>query len=127
MWYSISSLSFSFKGQLVREPGGQNWTIRERQIDFAFNVLLRFYISWIRMFALFGFTDVLDHNYLLVNHLLLIFKNNVYNSRVNNTFSFQNLKCVISQIKCIEEAISENDLSKKRKILNKWKLIDYLF
>ena len=49
--------------------------------------------------AIFGFTDVLDHNYLLVNHLLLIFKYNIYNSRVNNTLSFQSLKCVISQIK----------------------------
>ena len=37
--------------------------------------------------AIFGFTDVLDHNFLLVNHLLLIFKHNVYNSRVNNTLS----------------------------------------
>ena len=31
-----------------------------------------------------------------------------------------------SQIKYIEEAISKNDLSKKRKNLNKWKLIDHL-
>ena len=77
--------------------------------------------------TIFGFPDVLDHNYLLVNHLLLIFKYNVYNSRVNNTLSFQNLKCVISQIKYIEETISNNDLNKKRKISNKWKLIDHLF
>ena len=47
----------------------------------------------------FGFTDIFDHNYLLINYLLLIFKCNVYNSRVNNTLSFQSLKCVISQIK----------------------------
>ena len=78
--------------------------------------------------AIFGFTDVLDHdNYFLVNHLLLIFKYNIYNSRVNNTLSFQSLKCVISQIKYIEETISNNDLNKKRKISNKWKLIDHLF
>ena len=61
-------------------------------------------------------TDVLDYNYLLVNHLLLIFKYNVYKSRVNNTLSFQNLKCVVSHIKYIEETISENDLNKKEKI-----------
>ena len=36
----------------------------------------------------FGFTDVLDHNYLLINNLLLIFKYNIYYSRVNNTLSF---------------------------------------
>ena len=77
--------------------------------------------------AIFGFTDVLDHNYLLVNHLLLIFKYNIYNSRVNNSLSLQSLKCVISQIKYIEETISNNDLNKKRKFSNKWKLIDYLF
>ena len=76
--------------------------------------------------AIFGFTHVLDHNYLLVNHLLLIFKYNIYNSRVNNTLSFQNLKCAISQIKYIEETISNNDFNRKRKISNKWKLIDHL-
>ena len=77
--------------------------------------------------AIFGFTDVLDHNYLLVNHLLLKFKCSVCNSRVNNTLSFQNLKFVISQIKYVEEKITEKDLNKKRKISNKWKLIDHLF
>ena len=76
--------------------------------------------------AIFGFTDVLDHNYLLVNHLLLIFKYNIYNSRVDNTLRLQSLRCVISQIKYIEEPISNNDLNKKRKISKKWKLIDSL-
>ena len=77
--------------------------------------------------AIFSFTDVLDHNYFLGNHLLRIFKYNIYNSRVENTLSFQSLKCVISQIKHIEETISNNDLNKKIKISNKWKLIDHLF
>ena len=65
--------------------------------------------------AKFGFTDVLDHNYLLVYTLLPIFKYNIYNSRVNNTLSFQNLKYVIYEIKCVEKTISENDLNKKGK------------
>ena len=77
--------------------------------------------------AIFGITDVLDHNYLLVNYLILTFKCNIYKSRVNNTLSFQTLRCVISQIKYIEETISNNDLNKKRTFSNKWKLIDYLF
>ena len=72
--------------------------------------------------AIFGFTDVSDHNFLLVNHLLLIFKYNIYNSRVNKSLSFQSLKCVISQIKYIEETISNNNLNS-----NKWKLIDHIF
>ena len=63
--------------------------------------------------AIFGFTDVLDHNFLLVNHSLLIFKYNIYNSGV------QSLKCVISEVKYIEETISNNNLNKKRKISNK--------
>ena len=74
-----------------------------------------------------GFTDVLDNNFLLVIHLLFIFKYNIYNSWVNNSLSFQSLKCVVSQIKYIEETISNHDLNKKRKISNKWKLIDHLF
>ena len=37
----------------------------------------------------------------------------MYNSKVNNTFSFQSLKCAIPQIKYIEQTISENDLNKK--------------
>ena len=78
---------------------------------------LRFYLSekvalpvLNRQSPIFGFTDVLGHNYLLVNHLLLIFKYNADNSSVNNTLSFQSLKCVISQIKYIEETMSENDV-----------------
>ena len=69
--------------------------------------------------TIFGFTDVSDHNFLLVNHLLLIFKYNIYNSKVNNGLSLQSLKCVIYQIKYIEETISNNDLIKKRKVSNK--------
>ena len=61
------------------------------------------------------FADVLDQNYIIVNHLLVIFECNVYNSTVNNALSFQSLKCAISQIKFIEQTISENDLNKKKK------------
>ena len=42
--------------------------------------------------AIFGFTDVSDHNFLLVNNLLLIVKYNIYNSRVNNSLSLQKIK-----------------------------------
>ena len=63
--------------------------------------------------AIFGFTNVLDQKYVIVNHLLLIFKYNMYNSRINNTLSFQSLKCAIPQIKYIEQTRSENDLTKK--------------
>ena len=77
--------------------------------------------------AAFGFVNVQDQNCLLFYHLILIFKYNIYNPRVNNNLNFQNLKYVLSEIKCIEEAISNDDINKKRKISNKWKLIDKLF
>ena len=77
--------------------------------------------------AKFGLLDVLDHNYLLVYILLPIFKYNVYNSRVNNTLSLQSLKYVISEKKYVEKTIRKNDLNKRRKKSNKWKLIDHLF
>ena len=64
--------------------------------------------------AIFGFTDVLNYNYLLVNHLLLIYKYNIYNSRVNNSLSFQTLKCIISQIKNTDAALSNNNLDNKK-------------
>ena len=64
--------------------------------------------------AIIGFADVLDQNYIMVNHFLQIFKYNVYNSRVNNTLSFQSLKFTITQIKYIEQTISENDLNNKK-------------
>ena len=75
---------------------------------------------------IYGFADVLDHSYFSENLLLLIFKYNVHNSRVSNTLSFQGLKYVIYQIKYIKETISENDLNKIRKNLNKWKLNSFL-
>ena len=40
----------------------------------------------------------------------------IYNSRVDNNLNFLGLKCVISRIKCIEEAISNDDFNKKRKV-----------
>ena len=51
--------------------------------------------------AIFGFTDVSDQNYIIVNHLLLIFKYNFNNSRVNNTVSLQSLKSALFPIKYI--------------------------
>ena len=67
--------------------------------------------------AIFGFVNVQDQNYLLFNHLPLIFKYNIHNSRVDKNLNFQSLKCVISGIKFIEEPIS-NDYFKKMVEIN---------
>ena len=66
--------------------------------------------------AIFGFVDVQDQNDLLLNHVLLMFKRNIYSSKLKNYLNFQNL---ISGIKCVEEALSNDDINKKWKILNK--------
>ena len=66
--------------------------------------------------AIFGFVDVQDQNDLLLNHVLLMFKRNIYSSRLKNYLNFQNL---ISGIKCVEEALSNDDINQKWKILNK--------
>ena len=67
--------------------------------------------------AIFGFVDVQDQNDLLLNHVLIMFKRNIYSSRLKNYLNFQNL---ISGIKCVEEALSYDDnINKKWKISNK--------
>ena len=45
--------------------------------------------------VIFGFADVQYQNYILFNHLLLIFNYNLCN--------FQSLKCFLSEIKCMEK------------------------
>ena len=137
----IKSYFISVKSPSLNIPS-VNYMMRHRSIFFTNALMHKIYgTSYDDIFqkesvtlpvlnpqsAIFGFTNVFDNNYLLVNYLLLIFKCNVWNSRVNHALSFQSLKCVISQINYIEETISENDPNKKRKLLNKWKLIDHLF
>ena len=63
----------------------------------------------------FDFVDVQDQNYIWFNHLRLIFKYNIYNSRVNNNLNLQSLRFVISGTKCIEEAICNDNSNKKKK------------
>ena len=104
-FHNVPSVSYVKKYHTIFFMNALMHKIYGTNFDYIFQKKLHYQLQC----AIFGFTDVLDHNYLLVNHLLLIFKYNVYNSRVNNTFNLQNLKFVISKIKYIEEATSEND------------------
>ena len=63
--------------------------------------------------AIFGLVEVQGQNHLLFNHMLLIFKYNINNSRVKNNLNFQSIKYVIPGIKCVEEAIGNDDINKK--------------
>ena len=69
--------------------------------------------------SIFFMNATMDKISKLVNHLLLIFKYNIYNLQVSNILSFQSLKRLISQIKYLEETTIENDLHKKWKVLSK--------
>ena len=73
--------------------------------------------------AIFGFTDTKIDNYLILNHLLLIFKFYIYKARASNYLNFYCLKSNITRIKNIEEAISKINPGSYRKFYSKWKKI----
>ena len=65
--------------------------------------------------AMFGFIDTQLENRVIINHLLLIFKFNVYKSRDLKTLNFLYLKSDIIHIRQIEE----NNIRKHRKYFKK--------
>ena len=68
--------------------------------------------------AIFGFIDIED--FKIVNHILIIFKFCIYKSRNKINLNFEYLKHRITKVKNMEEKISKNDPSKKRKFSKKW-------
>ena len=77
--------------------------------------------------AMFGFIDIQQENRVIINHLLIIFKFNVYKSRDLETLNFLHLKSDITKIKQIEENLCRNDIQKQRKYFKKWGNIINLF
>ena len=71
--------------------------------------------------AIFGFIDIED--FKIVNHILIIFKFCVYKSRNKINPNFEYLKHRITKVKNMEERISKNDPSKKRKFSKKWEIL----
>ena len=65
--------------------------------------------------AMFGFIDTKLENRVIVNHLLLIVKIDVYKSRDLKTLTFLLLKSDIIKTRQIEETLSLNDIRKQRK------------
>ena len=66
---------------------------------------------------MFGFIDTQQVNRVIINHLLFIFKFNVYKSRVLKTLIFLRLKSDIIKIRQNEENLCRNDIQKQRKYL----------
>ena len=70
--------------------------------------------------VILGHIDLSDV-YLLINHLILIYKFYIYNSRNRGYFNNEQLKAIIDKTKRIEEEISKHELKKRPKNLMKWR------
>ena len=70
--------------------------------------------------AILGHIDLSD-DYLLINHIILIYKFYIYNSRNRGYLNIEHLKAIIDKTKRIEEEISKHELKKRSKYLMKWR------
>ena len=66
--------------------------------------------------AILGHIDLSD-DYLLINHIILIYKFYIYNSRNRGYLNIEHLKAIIDKTKRIEEEISKHELKKRSKYL----------
>ena len=63
----------------------------------------------------------LSDDYLLINHLILIYKFYICNSRNRGYLNIERLKAIIDKTKRIKEEISKHELKKRSKYLMKWR------
>ena len=75
--------------------------------------------------AIFGFLNY-ENNSDIINHLLLIFKCYLFNSREHKKLSLEVLKKEIVNIYNVEKQICLNDFKKMRKFRKKWEIIGHL-
>ena len=90
--------------------------------DFISNKAL-FFPSLTPQSAILGHINVSD-DYLLINHIILVYKVYIYNSRNYNSggyLKFEQLKAIIDKTKKIEEEISKRKLKKRLEYLIKWR------
>ena len=69
--------------------------------------------------AIFSFVDISDKDYLIVNHLLLLFKNCIYNARDRKHLVFEALMKNKKNIYDIEKNLADQDPHKKTKFFKK--------
>ena len=74
--------------------------------------------------AIFGFLDISNKDYLIVNHLLLLFKYYIYNARDRKHLVFEALMKNIKNIYDIEKDLADQDPHKKTKFLKKWQSVE---
>ena len=79
--------------------------------EFIFNETLSF-PSLMPQSAILGHID-LSNDYLLINHLILIYKFYIYNSRNRGYLNIEHLKAIIDKTKKIEEEITKHELKKR--------------
>ena len=74
--------------------------------------------------AIFGFLDISNKDYLIVNHLLLLFKYYNYSARDRKHLVFEALMKNIKNIYDIEKNLADQDPHKKIKFLKKWQSVE---
>ena len=76
--------------------------------------------------ALFGFFNIgnQQQNFILINHLLLIFKHYLYMSREHGAVCFTHLKLYLVKMKTVEQNISPCNSQKKEKCRRKRRVIE---
>ena len=73
------------------------------------------------------FTDSHSENFIIINHVLLIFKYYIFKSRSFKQLSFLQLKTHIFKVKVLEEDLSQGDNNKNKKYCKKWQKISDIF
>ena len=68
---------------------------------------------------MFGFIDTQQENRVIIDHLLLIFKFNLYKSKDLKILNFLRLKSDIIKIRQIEQNLCQNDIQKTEKVFQK--------
>ena len=71
--------------------------------------------------AIFGFWDLDTNENLILNHLILIFKMNIYNARTTGYLNISHLLIYIKGIEDIEKKLGESDTKRRKKFNKKWK------
>ena len=86
--------------------------------DFISNETLSF-PSLTPKSAILGHINLSD-DYLLINHIIVIYKFYIYNSRIRCYLNFEQLKAIIDKTKKIKEEISKRKLKKRLEYFIKW-------
>ena len=74
--------------------------------------------------VIFDFLDICNKDYLIVNHLLLLFKYYIYNAIDQKHLIFEALMKNIKDICDIEKNVADQDPHKKKKFLKRWQSVE---